>query len=48
MTMKLEKNQIQKQENNTKNIKAHKLDNISSKKIIEIEIIMGDNDESSQ
>jgi hypothetical protein len=47
--MKLEKNQMQKNKrNNTKDIKAHKVDNISSKKRIEIEIIMGDNDESSQ
>lgn len=48
MTMKLEKNQMQKQRNNTKDIKVHKLNNISSQKIIGIEITMGDNDESSQ
>jgi hypothetical protein len=44
----LRKTKCKNKRNNTKDIKAHKSNNISSKKIIKIEIIMGDNDESSQ
>jgi hypothetical protein len=44
----LRKTKCKNKRNNTKYIKSHKLNNISSKKIIEIEINMGDNDESSK
>lgn len=44
----MRKTKCKNKRNDTKDIKVHKLDNISSQKIIGIEITMGDNDESSQ